>query len=561
MQRFSNDKIQHVSQFPYEILAMFFSLVNFDREKKAFVNFWIACFGYGNLKLKLREALGSIDVPICLEKTPGSLLSEFLTDISFAKKSRSCDSVLANIYPNLYDGDHCHVAFLADKLNFILSTQKQKSRVKSLDIEREGLPHIYKQFSKAENVFWKSMRIDWHLLQTFANIRSLDANFQPLSSNNFVPLQNLQELRNIRIEFENFPLINSAFPNLVVLTFTYRTTELEAKKFLQPIDLSNLKYLQEFGWYYSSIRSELYTKILFSGKDLRRIHIFNNLVIETTDTINNTLNELEALHVSCLPTNVGFGSQDLVNSPKLKHLILNAGDHIFQSTLLSKQIEHLELRNFGLSDRHNFQNQLKECGALNPNIKKVSFVSMDISEKIITFLPHTFSNITHLVWCEICTLTDGGYLHHHAPVYNLPNLIHLKGEVRSAGWEDSVRYLAKIESLHLTVIPKVFTIRTEAATTVSYTSSPINVQKFLTLFHVERLKNVKLLINSEKNHAAMKLCKNFIFEELDVDKLTDSCIKTHNEDVIRIYPELSRLHNRENWNFMLQFIHRLKKSA
>jgi hypothetical protein len=88
---------------PAEILAMFFKYFNFEREKNAFIKFWIACLGYGEIKLQLRSALLKIDVPAALEKSKSTLLSQYLTSYKWSRHVKCLNffTQIQQSYPRL----------------------------------------------------------------------------------------------------------------------------------------------------------------------------------------------------------------------------------------------------------------------------------------------------------------------------------------------------------------------------------------------------------------------------------------------------------------------------
>jgi hypothetical protein len=551
----------HISCLTHEILADILKFFDVDIAQKYYlddelteheptsdgkflVNFWIACYGDNRMIKRIDMAMFALNnLPMNLAKTLGSEFTRYVTDIPL------------------------HICESSDTLQIILNMQKHKQRINRLVLGDVGsdilLLEKYKQFESATHAICgpKFLLDAENIFNTFPNLVSLDAGrhnlkFKHESVQKIYP--KINEILNVR--HTNLSFLNEKFPNIVRLSFV----GLFIRK--DTVDLSNLIFMQEFAWrdfvFDSQISSGI--KIIFSGNDLRVLHINKIMQIEAK---TGFLNKLYFLNIDCSESE--HISDDLIQSnisniagivPNLEHLVIDNADNIVISVINKfSRIGNIEFNDINCA-YENVASFLKNIPKFR-NLTKLKFCNVKFGN-VVNFDDDTFLQIVEMIWIGVKYNSGMSVRLLYPPIDKMPNLQKLKIDSPIGTNKNFISHLVKVESLH--VINRSSYVRIPSAVTgedfnVVYAKPAFHSIDFLSFFHGHRISQARNVLFAQEE----KVCHKLIFETSETHKVK-SHLDTHNTDIDRLHLDIFH-HGRscgayckfyDKCSLYLQFIYR-----
>jgi hypothetical protein len=515
-----------VRRISSDILAKIFNYANCWEGREAFVNFWIACLGCGDMNLNTNAALFSIEINHFLEKKDLSTLSQYLSNIYFYDQADDREFSENNKSKNSF-------AKYCDKLALI---QKNRPRVAAAriicspyQVENKVQQSIFdslKKFPRLKALHISIPELKLSLLQKLPRLRFLFTSKlnADLAENTTFPNIMILQLSNLT----NFQL----FPNLTKLLL--KNIQLESLPMNSTVDLSNLKYLEKLILTYAEDRD---IDILLQGSNLESITIKNTVKIINLDA--EFFVKLVHFKISPMQDDFQpkFRSEDLfANSKNLKKLDIgfigkaSDVDRSYNTPIFSKILEQankfvnitsLSMINFNASytlpaptPQENPFEPLKHLVNIL-NLRLENFVMRYDSMKIFEDL---CSKVTKLTWrCVLqCDYASLDYIAPSAKI--LANIESLDADMLSCDWHDLIEILVQIKFLNLTnkeVCKETLHDFNNLIDPMFYGETPVNPDKFLLEFHIERFNRVGKMLDSFRYND--RICNIFHFEEKSYD--------------------------------------------
>jgi hypothetical protein len=529
-------------------LALILGEINYkDVDKKPFVNFWIACFGYSGMRVKLKSALLQAGIPHNFEKTKYSTLSQYLISATF------------NAYVDS-----------ADHFVKLWQTQKSMPKMKSISLDfkkdqsiivlhdtfliNKLLQSVIK-FSTLTRFAALNVSFDIGMLKYFPVLISLEINTQFQNLSNLV-LPNLSALKTI--DLVSFKM----FPNLVKLHVIHIGS--------LSIDLHELEHLEElvittqkkFGLSKVQVKvSSLFLRlidipVLFnlvhqkklspsiyvdsqrpSERIVSAIHddgrrpserialaIHDDALEQITYPLLTDF-KLNVCHNNDSPINYFGNICDKIPNVTSMSVVSSATDHRIDEELITSLSLFANIISLNLENLRCFSEpvvltplwllvNLKKLG-----LKKIELVRDDMA--IINELIH--ARVKDLSWIRVATYDsddeDEGDedLNYCAPTWKaISNLDCLTAELVSSDWMDLIPKLIEIRYLHLINCETVKFLRnmdtiTDYEIPVCYPHTAIAPDEFLVKFNARRHRRIKSWI--DKYNFSGRICEKFHFEE------------------------------------------------
>jgi hypothetical protein len=572
--RYGDQCCDHISKFPSEILARILNFFDvrsatdaskISPEGKQLIKFWIACTTDTRLYQKINVAMFVIDVPICLVKNLNSDFARYVTDMSFYGRKSLTISSKRNTYANV----STNITFeeFRSTLAAVSKRQYTRSRVRCLDVEHvnlddipehedrfDALSELYGDFVQVTDILIRSSfnshswgHHGWDILKILPNVRCIDANYQCVDHDGDT-YPKVQEIRNIGISGASY--FSQFFPNLIRLTLC---GDVHQKRH---IDLSGLKFLQEFGWYNIDPaqikRPGKILELTLFGENLRKLSINKSVHV---NVISGGLDKLEFFEIDGSEI-VDFLETDSAainlhhKMPNLKHLVIeHMNGDMLKGLANFAQITHLEIKNTIF-----YNETLKHVGCIR-GLKRLSRLALVNVQSVAGLaIWSTLFDIEYLTWIGVTEFVgsppEARVL---PPIRSMRKLKYLKMElIEVPNLEDLVYALCEVENLHI-INPSIsMRIRSDIDPSIRFSKQAVHTEEFLSWFHALRLDLLKEKIT--ESSFVKSFCKRLIFESATVVKTN---LSNHNAHVKKLHSEfLQRTPTRKIYNFMLLFIHR-----
>jgi hypothetical protein len=430
-------------------------------EKKAFVNFWLACFCYGEMKFNIHRAMLKIDVHSSFEKMSCSRLSPYVTSIPHYSRP--------------------------ERLLFLLKAQQSCPRLKSMSLNEDTLKIVEPVVRMARNIETLCMNgaVNVSFLQKFRKLRTLSLSRLPTDDlKNGMTLNNVTDLSlgctnaSDSLDFYNERGSFHWFPNLVRLEIDIEHYVIDEAYDYIRLDLSDLPYLEKLRVFLRDMREDENENIseenflatidvIVSGEHLKKVMISPNIALISMTSAYPSLTDLTISNSRTYkPYSGSFKPMDVFSqAPNIRRLSINASIvHIIPLFEHLPRLTHLDLDGldmFSLIDYGSVCNigiktsvaELKLAFSKLVELQHLGLKYVEIHPRHVPVLTELCSKLSSLEW---------DHVHHPGDLVNGPgffapnkdsiaNLRSLKASLDSPDWILLIPLLTKIPSTDLTL--------------------------------------------------------------------------------------------------------------
>jgi hypothetical protein len=440
-----------------DVLALILQWLNTKIERRAFVNFWIACLGCNVMKGPIHNALLTIDVPYYLEKTIRTRLSPYLTSLyKYSKWEYTC--------------------FIAQEQMACCRLRKAYMSGSAINLDQA------EKLQALEKISLYSATVDTSFLMKMPKLNNLSFHGTTIcNSANVHNLINITRLSLDRIKFTTLFCDSDGksdvlvlFPNLVALELEIICDQKHEHYLLNLSEFQFLENLRVLVTDHCEEHSPFRTTIdvVVTGTNLKNIELSPNakLICEAYPNLTHlTISDgYTNFYYSHNRVDIAYAGpirlEDIfTRSPNLKHLSLSTHiDPILPFFEYTPQITHLSINGYRHRRGYGYENreisaaisqaEFKLAISRLPNLQHLELRNLSVNESHIPALNEWCRQLSHLTWCYVTNYIANNNNKGFAPNKSaISKLKSLKAVLDSSDWILIYPEVAKISHTELTM--------------------------------------------------------------------------------------------------------------